>query len=268
MQRNLERMEHAHKITRVGKISGAVGTYANVDPFVEKYVCEQMGLEPSPISTQVLQRDRYAELLSVIAITGCSLEKFATEVRGLQKTELREVEELFRSGHPIQKNRLVLVHQPEGTVHEPVRTESGQYLGRPVYHNGQVILLLVDFPKEEINILTFHETAGTTEPLAVLPLSIVEDCYNLRMEAPPLMLTRSAHDNKFQILWPERRDFAIEDHEFFEFVEGNRLYTTVWYEDPDYREEVLVRDYETGEVLERIPGSLRQMPDGQRWLLV
>ena len=83
MQRNLERMEHAHKITRVGKISGAVGTYANVDPFVEKYVCEQMGLEPSPISTQVLQRDRYAELLSVIAITGCSLEKFATEVRGL-----------------------------------------------------------------------------------------------------------------------------------------------------------------------------------------
>ena len=61
MQRNLERMEHAHKITRVGKISGAVGTYANVDPFVEKYVCEQMGLEPSPISTQVLQRDRAAE---------------------------------------------------------------------------------------------------------------------------------------------------------------------------------------------------------------
>lgn len=79
MQRNLERMEHAHKITRVGKISGAVGTYANVDPFVEQYVCKQMGLEPSPISTQVLQRDRYAELMSVIAITGCSLEKFATE---------------------------------------------------------------------------------------------------------------------------------------------------------------------------------------------
>ena len=108
MQRNLERMEHAHKITRVGKISGAVGTYANVDPFVEKYVCEQMGLEPSPISTQVLQRDRYAELLSVIAITGCSLEKFATEVRGLQKTELREVEEPFRAG---QKGSSAMPHK-------------------------------------------------------------------------------------------------------------------------------------------------------------
>ena len=177
-------------------------------------------------------------------------------------------EELFRSGHPIRKNRIVLVHRPEGTVYETVHAEPGQYLGRPTYHEGQVALLLVDFPKGEIRILAFHETAGTTEPLAVLPLSIVADCYNLMLEAPPLMLTRSAHDNKFQILWPERRDFAIENHEFFEFLEGNRLYATVWYEDPDYREEVLARDFDTGEVLERIPGSFRQMSDSRRWLLV
>ena len=116
--------------------------------------------------------------------------------------------------------------------------------------------------------MIFHEAEGTTEPLAVLPLSIVADCYNLMLEASPLMLTRSAHDNQFQIIWPEHRDFAIEDHEIFEFLEENRLYTSVWYEDPDYREEVLVRDYDTGEVLERIPGSLRSMPDGQNWLLV
>lgn len=130
------------------------------------------------------------------------------------------------------------------------------------------MLLLVDFPKEEIRILSFDEAKKTIEPLAVLPLSVVADCYNLMLETPPLMLTRSAHDNQFQILWPERRDFAIEDHEFFEFLEGNRLYTSVWYEDPDYREELLVRDYDTGELLERIPGSLRQMPNGQKWLLV
>ena len=182
--------------------------------------------------------------------------------------DLYEAEELFQSGHPVQKNRLVLVHRPEGTVYEPVHTDPGQSLGRPVYHDGQVVLLLVDFPKAEIRILIFHEADGTTEPLAVLPLSIVTDCYNLMLEASPLLLTRSAHDNRFQILWPERRDFAIEDHEIFEFLEGNRLYTSVWYEDPDYREEVLVRDYETGEVLERIPGNLRTMPDGQNWLLI
>lgn len=182
--------------------------------------------------------------------------------------DLYEAEELFRSGHPIRKNRLVLVRCPEGTVYEPVCTKPGQYLGRPAYHNGQVVLLLVDFPKEEIRILSFDEAEGTIEPLAVLPLSVVADCYNLMLETPPLMLTRSAHDNQFQIIWPERRDFAIEDHEFFEFLEGNRLYTSVWYEDPDYREELLVRDYDTGELLERIPGSLRQMPNGQKWLLV
>ena len=182
--------------------------------------------------------------------------------------DLYEAEELFRSGHPIRKNRLILVRCPEGTVYEPVCTKPGQYLGRPAYHNGQVMLLLVDFPKEEIRILSFDEAKKTIEPLAVLPFSVVADCYNLMLETPPLMLTRSAHDNQFQILWPERRDFAIEDHEFFEFLEGNRLYTSVWYEDPDYREELLVRDYDTGELLERIPGSLRQMPNGQKWLLV
>lgn len=182
--------------------------------------------------------------------------------------DLYEAEELFRSGHPIRKNRLVLVRCPEGTVYEPVCTKPGQYLGRPAYHNGQVVLLLVDFPKEEIRILSFDEAKKTIEPLAVLPLSVVADCYNLMLETPPLMLTRSAHDNQFQILWPERRNFAIEDHEFFEFLEGNRLYTSVWYENPDYREELLVRDYDTGELLERIPGSLRQMPNGQKWLLV
>lgn len=182
--------------------------------------------------------------------------------------DLYEAEELCRRGHPIDKNRLILIHRLEGTVYEPVCTKPGQYLGKPVYHNGQIVLLLVDFPKEEIRILIFHEAEGTTETLEVLPLSMVEDCYNLMLEASPLMLTRSAHDNKFQILWPERRDFAIEDHEFFGFLEGNRLYTSVWYEDPDYREDVLVRDYDTGEVLERIPGALRSMPDGQNWILI
>lgn len=182
--------------------------------------------------------------------------------------DLYEAEELFRSGHPIDKNRLVLVHCPEGTVYEPVRTKSGQYLGRPVYHDGRVVLLMVDFPKEEIRILTFYEATEITELLVVLSLSIVADCYNLMLEASPLMLTRSAHDNQFQIIWPKRRDFAIEDHEIFGFLERSRLYTSVWHEDPDYWEELLVRDYDTGEVLDRIPGDFRRMPDGQNWLLV
>ncbi|HOE64608.1 MAG TPA: adenylosuccinate lyase [Candidatus Sumerlaeota bacterium] len=95
MLRNKKRMEQAIESVRVGKISGAVGTYAHTGLFIEKYVCEKLGLKPSPISTQVLQRDRHAEFLSAIAIIGASIEKIACEVRGLQRTEIREMEEPF-----------------------------------------------------------------------------------------------------------------------------------------------------------------------------
>jgi adenylosuccinate lyase len=108
MQRNLLRIDRAIETISYGKLSGAVGTYANIDPFVERYVCEKMQLKPSPISTQVLQRDRHAEFLSTIAIIGGSLEKFATEVRHLQKTEVLEAEEYFSPG---QKGSSAMPHK-------------------------------------------------------------------------------------------------------------------------------------------------------------
>lgn len=98
MGRHLERFDAAATSIEVGKISGAVGTYANIDPFVERYVCEKLGLEPAPISTQTLQRDRHAHYLSTLALIATSLEKFATEIRALQKSEVREVEEYFSAG--------------------------------------------------------------------------------------------------------------------------------------------------------------------------
>ncbi|OGW84910.1 MAG: adenylosuccinate lyase [Omnitrophica bacterium RIFCSPLOWO2_01_FULL_45_10] len=95
MRRNLERLKKAREVINVGKISGAVGTYANIDPFVEAYTCKKLKLKPANISTQILQRDRHAEFLTAIAVTGTSLEKFATEFRNLQHTEIGEVEEHF-----------------------------------------------------------------------------------------------------------------------------------------------------------------------------
>ena len=182
--------------------------------------------------------------------------------------DLYEAGELYRDGHPIQCSRCILIHYPDGTVYEPVRTKPGQYLGNPAYWDGKVALLMVDFPKEEIHILTFDEVMRQTNPLAVVPLSIADDCYNLMLKASPLLLTRSPQDNRFCVLWPERREFVLEDRESFAFLDGDRMYTGKWYEDLDYREEVLVRDFQTGEVLERMPGSLWPMPDGQKWLLV
>ena len=182
--------------------------------------------------------------------------------------DLYEARELYQDKHPIQRNRGILVHFPDGTVYEPIRPEPGQYLGKPVYCNGQVALLMVDFPKEEIHVLAFDETTGSADPIAVLPLALAEDYYNLMLKTSPLLLTRSPQDNRFCILWPEQREFELEDRESFVFLDRDKMYTEVWYEDPDYREELLVRDYDTGELLERIPGSFRQMPDGQKWLLV
>lgn len=98
MKRNLARFKEARARLEFGKLSGAVGTYANIDPFVEKSVCENLGLSPAPVSTQTLQRDRHAAYMSVLALIATSIDKFAVEIRGLQKTETREVEEFFRKG--------------------------------------------------------------------------------------------------------------------------------------------------------------------------
>ncbi|MFH1877328.1 MAG: adenylosuccinate lyase [Candidatus Omnitrophota bacterium] len=98
MERNLKRVRDAKETIAVGKMSGSVGTFANVDPFVEEYVCGKLGLKPAGVSSQIIQRDRHAYYLNVIAIVGATLEKIAVEVRGLQKTEIGEVQEYFASG--------------------------------------------------------------------------------------------------------------------------------------------------------------------------
>ena len=107
-ERNIRRMEQAVETISVGKISGAVGTYANVDPRVEAHVCARLGLKPARLSTQVLQRDRHAEYLTTIAVIGSSLDKFATELRTLQRTDILEVEEPFRKG---QKGSSAMPHK-------------------------------------------------------------------------------------------------------------------------------------------------------------
>lgn len=124
MKRNLDRFKQAAEGIEYGKISGAVGTYANIEPFVEKYVCEKLGIKPAPISTQTLQRDRHAHYMSTIALIATSIEKFATEVRGLQKSETREVEEFFAKG---QKGSSAMPHK-----RNPIGSENMTGLARVI----------------------------------------------------------------------------------------------------------------------------------------
>src|ERR687886_1648987 len=108
MERNLERLDHAEEVAGVGKVSGAVGTYANVDSKVEALTCEELGPQPAPASTQIVQRDRHAEVLSTLAILGSTVEKIALEIRGAQRTEVRELAEPFRAG---QKGSSAMPHK-------------------------------------------------------------------------------------------------------------------------------------------------------------
>lgn len=108
IERDIERLKLARKTMAVGKLSGAVGTYSNIDPFVESYVCQRLQLTPVRLATQVIQRDRHAHFLTTLAVIGASLEKMATEVRNLQRTDIREAEEYFAPG---QKGSSAMPHK-------------------------------------------------------------------------------------------------------------------------------------------------------------
>lgn len=115
--RNIERLQRAIEIVSVGKVSGAVGTYANINPEVEARICAKLGLKPASIATQVIQRDRHAEYMSTIAVIGATLEKIATELRNLQRTDIREAEEYFGKG---QKGSSAMPHKRNPITNERI----------------------------------------------------------------------------------------------------------------------------------------------------
>ena len=132
VRRGRERLLRAREVASYGKLSGSVGTFANVPPRVEEYVCARLGLKPEPISTQIIQRDRHAEYMAALALVGSSLDKFATEIRHLQRTEVREVEEPFSEG---QKGSSSMPHK-----RNPVTCEQISGLSRLLRSNLQAAL--------------------------------------------------------------------------------------------------------------------------------
>lgn len=124
MKRNLERFKRVREEIEVGKMSGAVGTFANIPPEIEEYVCKELGLDCAPVSTQTLQRDRHAYYIATLGLIATSIEKFAVEVRGLQKTETREVEEAFAKG---QKGSSAMPHK-----RNPIGSENVTGLARVI----------------------------------------------------------------------------------------------------------------------------------------
>lgn len=181
--------------------------------------------------------------------------------------DLYEGEELFEDGHKVNRTRLVFVCHPDGKVVEPVPSKKGQYFGRPLFYENKIILLAADFEKKQLRILFYDPETEAISTLAALPRSITKDCYNLQLKHSPLMLVRQGQENNLEILWPVQKTYAMDLRESFQFRYGDELYFETWYEDPDYRDEIVVRDYHTGNVLRRLPGILMTTPDGQVWML-
>jgi adenylosuccinate lyase len=154
MNHNVDRLKYARKMIAVGKISGAVGTHANIDPRVEEYVCSSLGLEAAPVSTQIISRDRHAQFVSTLAILAGSLERFSTELRNLQRTEVLEVQEYFAAG---QKGSSAMPHK-----RNPWNSETVTGLARVV--RGNLIPMLE-------SMTTWHERdlANSSVERIVLP---------------------------------------------------------------------------------------------------
>jgi len=165
MKRNLERMQHAVHSVSVGKISGAVGTYQHLSPDIEAAVCHKLGLKPSSISTQILQRDRHAEFATTMAIVAASIEKFSVELRHLQRTEVREAEEFFSKG---QKGSSAMPHK-----RNPITFERLTGMARVVRSNAIAALE---------NVALWHERdiSHSSVERIIMPDSTTALCYMLR----------------------------------------------------------------------------------------
>jgi adenylosuccinate lyase len=180
LQRSVDRLLRACDTVAVGKISGAVGTFAHLDPDIEARVCERLRLQPAPVSSQVIQRDRHAELMSALAITAASLEKFALEIRGLQKTEIGEVEEPFGKG---QKGSSAMPHK-----RNPIGCEQIVGLARLIRANAGAALE---------NVALWHERdiSHSSVERVILPDSFI---------ALDHMLRRFTRIVRGMVVYPER----------------------------------------------------------------
>jgi len=165
MQRNLERIKRAKEEISYGKISGAVGTFAHLDPHIEKYVCTKLGLIPAKISSQIIQRDRHAYYMTALALIASSLEKFATEIRSLQRTEIYEVEEEFAAG---QKGSSAMPHK-----RNPIISERICGLSRVVRANATTAL-------ENINLWHERDISHSSAERIIIPDSNILIDYMLQ----------------------------------------------------------------------------------------
>lgn len=181
--------------------------------------------------------------------------------------DLYEAEEIYDMRKTVNGSSLYLIHYPDGEVLKPLESRQNVVIGEPVYDEQEICFAAVDFEAGEIRICRFSCALRVLDTAAVLPLDSVKDCYNLRLHVHPLTLSRQPNDGTFDLVWPERKTIEVSERESFFYRDGDRLFFSRWYEDPDYREELVIRDAETGDILKTSPGDIQIMPNGEVWYM-
>lgn len=179
--------------------------------------------------------------------------------------DLDEVQEIFNNDGFFKGMNYHLIHYPDGEVHSPFQIQGNVYVEKPIWNNGIFNFLVVDFHEKLIKIKKYIPEKQKLEVITELSLSEVEDCYNLKLETTPLTLGRSGNDGFYEIVWPEKKKIAIGKTETVLFRDGDRLYLSEWYEDPEYHENVIVRNIQTGEIIEKSEGYLPRLPNNVYW---
>ena len=251
--RNLERLRRAKETIRVGKISGAVGTFAHVEPDVEAEVCRALGLEPAPISTQVIQRDRHAEYVTTLAILAASLEKIALEIRTLQRTEILEAEEPFAEG---QKGSSAMPHK-----RNPVSSEQVCGLARLVRANALAAM-------ENVALWGERDISHSSVERVILPDSTILLDYMLHtmirilegLQVFPERL-RENFERSHGLIYSQRvllklAEKGLPRQRAYEIVQANAM--TAWREQRSFQ-ELLAKDPEVGRHL--TAGELKECFD-------
>ena len=180
--------------------------------------------------------------------------------------DLYEYEEAFLQGAAPQSNRVILIKYPEGNLYEPIVLEDGQYMNSPIFFENHIYFLCVDFVRKMIQIVAYYPEKDKSSVEVELPLSDVRDCYSLMLQTKPLMMVQMSSDT-FSIHWPVKKTIKIGNTEAFMYRDNDKLFFSRWFEDPDYREEIVIRELDSGEIISVEAGAIFQMPDGQKWHL-
>ncbi|MBR0136876.1 MAG: hypothetical protein IJM15_00485, partial [Erysipelotrichaceae bacterium] len=178
--------------------------------------------------------------------------------------DLYDGQQLFSSGNRLEGSRLFLIHYPDGRIIQPIEKKDNVLLTLPIIIDDLFVFLKADFNDSTVSICSFSLITEKLRIIETFGFEQIGSFYNLLLRGTPLLLYRQ-QNNTFRAFWPVQSEFETEPSESLNFRDGDLLYFTSWVEDPEYREFTVVRDIHAGNIIEKMDGDIRIMPNGEKW---